>query len=116
MQNQFDQWFSSLHSKTGLMLQQSDTVADSKVDHSVDYDRQSEKSFSNSSQATQSMSAVSSSTSSQFTTSTKPIYANNNNSKTSTVAESKFDDEMVNDDIEAFYQAKEELLKRKGGR
>lgn len=97
LQNQFDQWYSNLHSREGLIGGNSN--------HESAYNNSDEKSKSN------------------IKSDYKDININEHKQVNTTreslnsglsVAERKSTSDDVNEDIQAFYQAKDELLKRRG--
>jgi kinesin family protein 6/9 len=115
IQNQFDQWYNNLHARENLMA--------STNAHESFY---KEASSSSSSSSVTSSNAYT--TEASMSTNSRSIAKEPNdyklhssssvatNSSMSTFAADSKDSSDVNDDILAFYQAKEELLKRKGGR
>ena len=113
IQNQFDQWYNNLHARENLMASTN-----------------AHESFYKEASSVTSVTSVTSSntTEASMSTNSRSIAKEPNdyklhssssvatNSSMSTFAADSKDSSDVNDDILAFYQAKEELLKRKGGR
>lgn len=107
LQNQFDSWYNALHARDGQILSQSSNSL-SRTGYSISQSDTSEadtkRNFSE--------------RSSKFEQSSHSPRGNNqeeNKTKLlSNVSDSDGEDE-VNEDIMAFYKAKEELLKRRGG-
>jgi len=109
IQTQFDQWYNSLHSRGGVL-----TMSDSSnsINAHVSNYTAGDKS------PTQSSDSSSSKLNYYGGNQQQPRGGSNGNGKISKVAESKNStvstDGDVNEDILAFYQAKEELLRRRG--
>jgi len=109
IQNQFDQWYNNLHARENLMA--------STNAHESFYKEASSVTSSNAYTTEASMSTNSRSIAKE--PNDYKLHSSSSvatNSSMSTFAADSKDSSDVNDDILAFYQAKEELLKRKGGR
>ena len=119
LQSQFDQWFSTLHTKTGVNLVQ-------KAAESVQSSVQTLLKGGVGSSVASGGGGVGASISSDLSSNTmryedsKPSYRAESKPTgrgppvaSGVAAGAKFEDDDVNDDIMAFYQAKEELLKRR---
>jgi len=112
IQNQFDQWYNNLHTRENLMA--------STSAHESFYKEASSLSSSSAYTSEESM-TTNSRNITREQNEYKPSYqssssiASNSSISTFAAADSKDGGGDVNDDILAFYQAKEELLKRKSG-
>jgi hypothetical protein len=109
IQNQFDQWYNNLHARENLMA--------STSAHESFYKEASSLS-SNAFTSEESMTTGSRSIAreqNEYKSSYHSSSSIASNSSISTFAADSKDGGDVNDDIMAFYQAKEELLKRKSG-
>lgn len=107
IQNQFDQWYNNLHSRENLMASTSSHESfykETSITSSNAYTTEASMSSNSRSIANEPNEYKLNSSSSVAT-----------NSSISTFAADSKDISDVNDDILAFYQAKEELLKRKSG-
>lgn len=107
IQNQFDQWYNNLHSRENLMASTSSHESfykETSITSSNAYTTEASMSSNSRSIANEPNEYKLNSSSSVAT-----------NSSISTFAADSKDTSDVNDDILAFYQAKEELLKRKSG-
>ena len=108
IQNQFDQWYNNLHARENLMA--------STNAHESFYKEASSIASSNAYTTTEA--SMSTTRSIEREPNDYKLHSSSSaatNSSMSTFAADSKDSSDVNDDILAFYQAKDELLKRKGG-
>jgi hypothetical protein len=108
IQNQFDQWYNNLHARENLMA--------STSAHESFYKEASSIASSNAYTTTEA--SMSTTRSLEKEPNDYKLHSASSvatNSSMSTFAADSKDSSDVNDDILAFYQAKDELLKRKGG-
>ena len=122
LQSQFDSWYNSLHARDGQILSQQQSSGNQnrsayQLSSSAEIDEKYQSSERNSKRDVNLVRSVDSAKDSSRGSSRRDHSATEERKKKIGlhVTDSDGEDEEVNEDIMAFYKAKEELLKRRGG-